>query len=164
MMLTFVGAHGLEMDLVTPVTNPINGDIFYTEAVKKFHEITGIETTPDFMEKGPKGPWQFFFSKEADIDAFIDKFPNCVMTLEGHPKIALKCVKRDIEEYLPKTSANEGYFPSSSTGGPARTIESQLIHFVIRLYSPWEARNLKMRHFVEGLLLFGFEVLKCNRE
>jgi len=67
--------------------------------------------------------------------------------------------------YLPKTSsANKGYFPSSSTGGPARTIESQLIHFVIRLYSPWEARNLKMRHFVEGLLLFGFEVLKCNRE
>eukprot|EP00962_Isochrysis_galbana_P033900 scaffold11423_cov123-Isochrysis_galbana.AAC.3 len=75
----------LEMDLVTPVTNPINGDIFYTEAVKKFHEIPGIETTPDFMEKGPKGPWQFFFSKEADIDAFIDKFPNCVMTLEGGP-------------------------------------------------------------------------------
>eukprot|EP00962_Isochrysis_galbana_P061403 scaffold36553_cov124-Isochrysis_galbana.AAC.1 len=85
----------LEMDLVTPVTNPINGDIFYTEAVKKIHEIPGIETTPDFMDKGPKGPWQFFFSKEADIDAFIDKFPNCVMTLDGHPKIALKCVKRD---------------------------------------------------------------------
>jgi len=54
--------------------------------------------------------------------------------------------------YLPKTSsANKGYFPSSSTGGPARTIESQLIHIVIRLYSPWEARNLKMRHFVEAV-------------
>eukprot|EP00962_Isochrysis_galbana_P001837 scaffold475_cov74-Isochrysis_galbana.AAC.1 len=35
----------LEMDLATPVTNPINGDVFYTEAVKKFHEIPGIETT-----------------------------------------------------------------------------------------------------------------------
>eukprot|EP00962_Isochrysis_galbana_P030694 scaffold9972_cov118-Isochrysis_galbana.AAC.1 len=69
------------------------------------------------MEKGPKGKWQFFFTKEEDIDAFINKFPTFVMTLEGHPKIALNCVKRDIEDYLPKTSTNESYFPSSSTGG-----------------------------------------------
>eukprot|EP00962_Isochrysis_galbana_P005795 scaffold1567_cov106-Isochrysis_galbana.AAC.1 len=88
----------LEMDLATPVINPINGDIFYTEGDKKFHEVPGIETTPDFMEKGPKGKWQFFFTKEEDIDAFIDKFPTFVMTLDGHPKIALNCVKRDIED------------------------------------------------------------------
>eukprot|EP00962_Isochrysis_galbana_P010824 scaffold3013_cov113-Isochrysis_galbana.AAC.3 len=46
----------LEMDLATPTTNPINGDVFYTEAVKKFHEIPGIETTPDFMEKAHAPP------------------------------------------------------------------------------------------------------------
>eukprot|EP00962_Isochrysis_galbana_P017078 scaffold4905_cov121-Isochrysis_galbana.AAC.2 len=44
----------LEMDLATPVINPINGDVFYTEAVKKFHEIPGIETTPGLYGEGPQ--------------------------------------------------------------------------------------------------------------
>jgi hypothetical protein len=70
--------------------------------------------------------------------------------------------KRDINDVAPGNDTNTNTIFRARPA--ALSIESQLIHIVIRLYNEWQFQNLKMRQFVEGLILFGLENIKSNRE
>jgi hypothetical protein len=77
----------------------------------------------------------------------------------------LKAYKKDINDSAPRSDPIDSHLRRVGVvSAPAPSIEPQLIHMVIRLYDEWLFKNLKMRHFVEGLLLSGFETIKCNRE